>query len=62
MGRMGFGRRWMKWMEVCMFSSLMLVLVNKSPTKEFKVERGFRQGDILSPFLFLFVAEGLIAL
>lgn len=59
MSKMGFNALWRKWIRECLNSSTILVLVNGSPTEEFKVGRGLHQGDPLSPFLFLIVAEGL---
>ncbi|CAK8571295.1 unnamed protein product [Lathyrus sativus] len=40
----------------------MSVLVNGSTTKDFKMERRLRQGDLLSLFLFVIVMEGLTGL
>lgn len=57
--QMGFGPKWCSWILNCLSSASISVIINGSLYKEFMMERGLRQGDALSPFLFLLVAEAL---
>lgn len=59
MAQMGFSVNWRRWIKGCLHSAFGSVIVNGSPTPEFKIKKGLRQGNLLSPFLFILAAEAL---
>lgn len=60
--RMGLNRNWVDTIMKCLTSVSYSVVVNGYVGDRFQPERGLRQRDLLSPFLFLICGKGLSSL
>ncbi|GJV73341.1 RNA-directed DNA polymerase, eukaryota [Tanacetum coccineum] len=59
LSKFGFGGKWCKWIQCCLRSSRGSIIINGSPTEEFQFGKWLKQGDPLSPFLFILIMESL---
>ena len=62
MRKLGFPECYASLVMKCMTTATFSVLVNGQPSRTFTPSRGLRQGDPISPFLFVLCAEGLSCL
>lgn len=58
--KIGLGTMWTSWMLEFVSTAKATVLVNGLATNEFRICRGLKQGDLLSPFLFILVTKFML--
>lgn len=55
--KLGFDQKWCQWVMDCVPTVTYKVMVNGEPSQAFTPNKGLWEGDLFSPYVFLFIQE-----
>lgn len=59
---MNYPTKWRQWITACISNIQYSIIINEPPKGPIKPKRGFRQGNPISPFIFVLAMDYLSAL